>query len=84
MERDPANWHRSLMIEAGLKDGIELNAPVLGVENGRLGAVGRVTELGPHWAKVLLITDELSSVAAYIPASSGRVCSKAKADRTCS
>jgi rod shape-determining protein MreC len=67
MERDPATWYRALLVDAGAADGIELNAPVLGLENGRLGAVGRITELGPHWAKVLLLTDELSSIAGYIP-----------------
>src|SRR5262249_35869081 len=61
MERDPANWYRYLVIDEGKEDGIELNAPVLGVQNGRLGAIGRITEFGPNWAKVLLITDELSS-----------------------
>jgi rod shape-determining protein MreC len=67
LEREPANWYRSITIESGEKDGVGLNSPVLGVEKGRLGVVGRVTELGPHWSKVLLITDELSAVAAYIP-----------------
>jgi rod shape-determining protein MreC len=67
MERDPLNWYRYLVIDEGREDGLDINAPVLGVEGGRLGVVGRITELGPHWAKVLLITDELSSIAAYIP-----------------
>lgn len=67
MERDSLNWYRYLMIDAGKDDGIDINSPVLGVFAGRLGAVGRVTETGPRWAKVLLLTDELSSVAAYIP-----------------
>lgn len=67
MERDPLNWYRYLVIDEGKDDGLELNTPVLGVENGRLGAVGRVTELGSRWAKVLLITDEISSISAYIP-----------------
>ena len=67
VERDPATWYRSLVIDEGTSDEIDLNAPVLGVENGRIGVIGRVTELGPHWAKVLLLTDELSSIAGYIP-----------------
>lgn len=67
IERDPASWYRSLLIDEGAADEIELDSPVLGVENGRLGVVGRVVELGPHWAKVLLLTDELSSIAGYIP-----------------
>ena len=67
MERDPLNWHRFLMVDAGEKEGLEVNAPVLGLQGETLGAVGRVSEVGPHWSKVLLLTDEQSSLAAYIP-----------------
>ena len=67
MEREPLNWHRCLMVDAGEKEGVEVNSPVLGVEGSTLAAVGRVSEAGPHWSKVLLLTDELSSLAAYIP-----------------
>lgn len=68
MERDPQNWHRSVLIDAGEEQGIELNAPVLGLHEGRLGVVGRVTEVNPRTAKVLLLSDELSALAAYLPA----------------
>lgn len=68
MERDALNWHRVLLVDAGKAEGVQAGAPVLGLERGKLGAVGRVTETGPRWAKVLLLTDELSSVAAYSPA----------------
>ncbi len=67
MERDPQNWYRSVMIDAGEVQGLSLNAPVLGLEAGRLGVVGRVTEVNPKTAKVLLLSDELSAVASYLP-----------------
>ncbi|MBI4425626.1 MAG: rod shape-determining protein MreC [Elusimicrobia bacterium] len=67
MEREPLNWHRFILVDAGEKDGVEVNAPVLGAQGDVLAAVGRVTEVGPRWSKVLLLTDELSSLAAYIP-----------------
>lgn len=67
-ERDPANWHRSLAITAGKEDGVEINSPVLGLARGRFGVVGRITEVGERWSKVLLLGDEMSSVAAYLPA----------------
>lgn len=69
IEREPANWHRSILVDAGSEDGVELNCPVLGIQESRLGIVGRVTEVGPRTAKVLLLTDELSAVAAYLPSS---------------
>ncbi len=67
VKRESPNWFRFLLVDAGEKDGLELNAPVLGLKGGTLGAVGRITEIGPRWSKVLLLTDELSSAAAYIP-----------------
>ncbi|MFH1723404.1 MAG: rod shape-determining protein MreC [Elusimicrobiota bacterium] len=88
MERDPLNWHRSVMVDAGSEDGVRINAPVLGLRapgasgGGRsdgsvsadgsvgaeLGVVGRVTAVGARVSTVRLITDELSAVAAYLPA----------------
>ena len=67
MERDPQNWYRSVMIDAGEEQGIPLNAPVVGIEGSTLGVVGRVTEVNPRTSKVLLLSDELSAVAAYLP-----------------
>lgn len=67
MQRDPREWRRSLMVDAGVEDGIPLNAPVLGLQGGELGVVGRVIEVGRHGSKVLLLTDELSAVAAHLP-----------------
>lgn len=69
MEREPLNWHRFLMVDVGEQDGVEVNSPVLGAQGETLAAVGRITEVGPRWAKVLLLTDEQSAVAAYIPSS---------------
>lgn len=68
MERDPLNWYRHLMVDAGRKDGVEVHSPVLGLAGDRFGVVGRVVEAGSGWSKVLLLTDEMSSVAAYLPA----------------
>jgi len=69
VERDPQNWQRSLIVDAGEQEGVAVNEPVLAPHAGRLGVVGRITEVGRHTAKVLLLSDELSAVAAYLPAS---------------
>jgi len=69
IERDPQNWHRSLIIDAGDQEGVAVSEPVLAAHAGRLGVVGRITEVGRHTAKVLLLTDDLSAVAAYLPKS---------------
>ena len=67
MERDPLHWHRSVMVDAGKDDGVHLSAPVLGIVGERVGVVGRVVEVGRNTAKVLLLTDDLSAIAAHIP-----------------
>ncbi|MBI3551969.1 MAG: rod shape-determining protein MreC [Elusimicrobia bacterium] len=64
-ERDPLHWYRSVMIDAGAGQGLTVNAPVLGTQGGRLVAVGRVVEVRANASIVLLLSDELSSVAAY-------------------
>jgi cell shape-determining protein MreC len=65
MERDPLHWYRSIMIDAGTSQGLTINAPVLGLKGDALTVVGRVVDVRPETATVLLLTDELSSVAAY-------------------
>lgn len=69
IERDPANWHRSLIIDVGEEVDVLAGMPVLAPHAGRLGVVGQITEVSPHTAKVLLLTDELSAVAAYLTGS---------------
>lgn len=69
MERDPLHWYNSIMISAGAQQGVTLNAPVFGDQEGTLVAVGRVTEVDKDSAHVLLVTDEASSVAAYLSTS---------------
>ncbi len=60
--RDPANWWRTLQINAGARDGIRLNAPVLTAD----GLVGRVSALGDTRAQVLLLGDPNLRVGAVV------------------
>ena len=57
----PQQFSRSVVIAAGSEQGIRVHAPVLA--SGTL--VGEVTGVTPKTAKVTLITDESSAVAAY-------------------
>ncbi len=66
MERDPMHWRRSIMIDAGAEDGVTINAPVLGQKGDQLVAIGRVVEIQGKAAMVLLLSDQLSSVAGYV------------------
>ncbi|MDR2443101.1 MAG: rod shape-determining protein MreC [Deltaproteobacteria bacterium] len=59
---DPSPWFQSLVVAAGTADGVSLDAPVM----TERGVVGRVVELAPHYAKILLLTDSASSVDAFV------------------
>jgi rod shape-determining protein MreC len=60
--KDPSPYFRSIIVAAGSDDGLRLEAAVVSPE----GAVGRVCELSPHYARVLLITDISSGVDSLI------------------
>jgi rod shape-determining protein MreC len=66
MQRDPLHWYRSIMIDAGALQGVSVNAPVLGRKEGGVVVIGRVVEVREKASTVLLVTDELSSVAAFV------------------
>ncbi len=66
MERDALHWYHGFMVDAGKDMGVEVNAPVLARREDDLVLVGRVTRVGAASSQVLFITDELSSVAAYV------------------
>ena len=58
--REPTNLARTITLDVGADAGITRNMPVV---TGR-GLVGRVSEVGPGWSRVLLIIDTSSSVNA--------------------
>jgi len=58
--RDPANWWRSLRIDAGTGEGIPTNAVVL----TPAGLVGRVAQVGLGYSEVVLVGDSDCRVAA--------------------
>ena len=63
--RDPSNFLSYLIIDSGSQQGIEKGMPVV----TERGLVGRITDVGSNWAKVMLIIDPSSSVNALIQTS---------------
>lgn len=63
--RDPSNFVRYLIVDAGQAQGVQKDMPVIVPR----GLVGRIESVGPNWAKVLLIIDPRSSVSALIQTS---------------
>lgn len=60
--KDPGNWFNIFTIDKGKNDGIEVNDVVVTAK----GLVGRITEVGPSYAKVVSIIDSNSSVGAIV------------------
>jgi rod shape-determining protein MreC len=58
--QDPSNLQRYITIDVGRASGIERNMPVITDR----GLVGRVSEVGETWSRVLLIIDPQSTVNA--------------------
>ncbi len=59
---DPSTLVRFIIVDQGLAEGVKSGMPVITPK----GLVGRVTDTGSHWAKVLLILDPSSSVNAVV------------------
>lgn len=62
---EPNNFMSVLIVDVGKGDGIEKGMPVV----TERGLVGHIHKVGTNWAKVLLIVDPSSSVAALVQSS---------------
>lgn len=62
ISQDPSNLVNFIIIDQGRQDGVEIGMPIV----TSAGLVGRVTEVGTNWARVLLIKDTTSSVNAVV------------------
>jgi len=60
--KEPTNWLNSIIIDKGTRDGLFINQPVM---HGS-GLIGKVIEVAPNTAKILLISDVNSRVVAAV------------------
>jgi len=58
----PGHWFHILIINAGLKDGIAVDMPVVTGD----GLAGRVVDCGPNFSRVMAIIDSSSGVSAIV------------------
>lgn len=68
ISKEPGNWYDRFIIDKGKNDGVKKDDTVIqGVKvDGKVvkeGVIGRVSDVGDNWAKVVSIVDELSSVS---------------------
>jgi rod shape-determining protein MreC len=62
VSRDPSRWYGTVVVDRGSRDGVTRNAPVVTAQ----GVVGRVMEVTPAAARVLLVADSRSAVGALV------------------
>jgi len=62
ISRDAGNWYQSFTIDKGENDGIAVDMNVM----AEGGLVGRVTDVGPNWAKVVSIISDNSNVSGKV------------------
>ena len=60
LSRDSGNWYSAFLIDKGTDDGLEKNMNV--IAGG--GLVGRISSVGPNWAKVTAIISDNANVSA--------------------
>lgn len=60
--RNPNNWYNIMIIDKGLRDGIQQNMPVISPD----GLVGRVSSVNENSAQVFLITDREVAVGVLL------------------
>lgn len=60
--RDPANWWRTIQIDLGSRDGVQVNFPVLTID----GLIGRVSAVGTTRSQVILLGDSNLRVGAVV------------------
>lgn len=60
--RDPQRWFSTLLVDRGSRDRVQRNAPVVTAE----GVIGRVIEVTPTAARVLLIADSRSALSVLV------------------
>lgn len=64
--RDPNNQYSFITINKGSRQGIKKNMPVIAVQNGTIGLVGKVLQVGYTTSMVMPIYDYDSNVSARI------------------
>jgi rod shape-determining protein MreC len=64
--RESGNWFYSFTIDKGADDGLTIDMNVI----AEGGLVGRITDIGPNWAKVNSIINDNSNVSGMVLASS--------------
>lgn len=64
--RDPDSLYSVITVNKGSRNGIKKNMPVIAVQNGDIGLVGKVVTVGPFTSQIMPIYDFQCNVSARI------------------
>ncbi len=64
--KEPGSFFSSLTINKGSRDGVGRNMPVIAIQDGERGLVGRITEVGITTSTIMPLVDSDSFVAARL------------------
>lgn len=64
--KDPSNLSSAITISKGSSQGIKINMPVVSVQNGITGVVGKVISVGTYSSLVLPLLDQQSYIAGRV------------------
>jgi len=64
--KDPQNYHATLTVNKGKADGVKKDMPVVAVQNGRQGLVGKVVEVGINSSMIQPLFDSSAFIAARL------------------
>lgn len=76
---DPTGWFKSVIIDKGKNDGLQVDMPVVNAS----GVVGKIVSISGDYAKVLLIIDQNSAVDALAQRSRDRGMARGLAHQLC-
>jgi rod shape-determining protein MreC len=68
--KDPENLYSTITIDKGFREGIRKNMPVIALQDGIEGLVGRVIEVGGGTSKIVPLYDSKSFVASRLSSGS--------------
>ena len=60
--KDVGNWYHSFIIDKGTNDGLDVDMNVIAGS----GLVGRITEIGPDWSRVMSVIADNSSISGMV------------------
>ena len=64
--RDPDSLYSAITINKGSRQGIKKNMPVIAVQNGDIGLVGKVVSVGPFTSQIMPVYDFQCNISARI------------------